>query len=378
MLEEKQVSYRVSKVNMRSYGDKPAAFLAKVPSGLLPALELDGRLYTDSLPIMSLIEATFPARPMLPPPGSAAADRASALLRLERQLFGAWCDLTFRPSMMGRARSAFLAVLGKVEDALAESAAAGSSWLLGGPEPSVIDLQYVSHVERMCASVLFWKGLNIRNHKELPQLEAWLRAFERRPAYLATKSDYYTHVCDIPPQYGEGVEDNTAEAKAARAVIDGEGPHWRLPLPLVNELSLEPLCALQQAGGPEAARHEAAWKLSRNAEAVARFAARGAGRPGPRQFQAPLADPTAIPDEASVAPVGAVMRLVVRAMLEGDGNPPPAAAAAEVVAAAGGRRKEVAASLRYLCLRVGVPRDMSQPAARALRAHLNWAIDLLG
>lgn len=40
MLEEKQVSYRVSKVNMRSYGDKPAAFLAKVPSGLLPALEL--------------------------------------------------------------------------------------------------------------------------------------------------------------------------------------------------------------------------------------------------------------------------------------------------------------------------------------------------
>lgn len=59
-LEEKQIPYRVVKVPMRSYGDKPSSFLRKVPSGLLPALELDGRLYTESLDIMKLMESTFP------------------------------------------------------------------------------------------------------------------------------------------------------------------------------------------------------------------------------------------------------------------------------------------------------------------------------
>ena len=34
-----------------------------------------------------------------------------------------------------------------------------------------------------------------------------------------------------------------------------------------------------------------------------------------------------------------------------------------------------APSLEYLRDRVGVPRDMSFPAARQFRAHLNWLID---
>lgn len=58
LLEEKQVPYKVVKINMRSYGDKPPEYLRKVPNGLLPALELDGQFMTDSIPIMVHVYAS--------------------------------------------------------------------------------------------------------------------------------------------------------------------------------------------------------------------------------------------------------------------------------------------------------------------------------
>lgn len=41
---------------MRSYGDKPQSFLSKVPGGLLPVIELDGKVITESLDIMMILE----------------------------------------------------------------------------------------------------------------------------------------------------------------------------------------------------------------------------------------------------------------------------------------------------------------------------------
>ena len=89
MLEEKKIPHRIEKINMRSYGDKPREFLAKVPNGLLPAIELDGKLQTDSISIMMNLERTFtgPNHPkMWPDDDSVELERAGALMRLERQL----------------------------------------------------------------------------------------------------------------------------------------------------------------------------------------------------------------------------------------------------------------------------------------------------
>ena len=60
--------------------------------------------------------------------------------------------------------------------------------------PSVVDLQFITHVERMLASLLYWKNLKLRGTGSFAGLDAWLTAFEQRPSYIATKSDYYTHV----------------------------------------------------------------------------------------------------------------------------------------------------------------------------------------
>lgn len=73
------------------------------------------------------------------------------------------------------------------------------------------------------------------------------------------------------------------------------------------------------------------------------------------------------------------LRHVAQALLDG----PDAAAKtlhAGMGSAANGsamRGAPVCASAAYLRDRVGVPRDLPLPAARQLRAHLNWLIDEL-
>ena len=89
-LEEKRVPYKIEKVNMNCYGQKPASFLAMQPSGGIPVAKLDGAVIRESNDIISDIEAAFPERPLVPPASDPARARVPQLLQLERQLFGAW------------------------------------------------------------------------------------------------------------------------------------------------------------------------------------------------------------------------------------------------------------------------------------------------
>lgn len=67
------------------------ADVMQVPSGLLPAMELDGRLVVESADIMRILEEAFPEnKPLLPPKGSQERQRADNLMRLERRLFSDW------------------------------------------------------------------------------------------------------------------------------------------------------------------------------------------------------------------------------------------------------------------------------------------------
>ncbi len=85
-LEEKQIPYRIKKVTMFCYGEKERWYKKIVPSGMLPALELDGRIITESDDILLALEAAF--GPLTHPMKDA---KVVPLRQLERLLFRAWC-----------------------------------------------------------------------------------------------------------------------------------------------------------------------------------------------------------------------------------------------------------------------------------------------
>ena len=67
-----------------------AAGRLQVPSGLLPVLEVDGQIITESAVIQQVLEQLAPQPAMLPPEDSAERRRAAQLMRLERRLFSDW------------------------------------------------------------------------------------------------------------------------------------------------------------------------------------------------------------------------------------------------------------------------------------------------
>lgn len=278
----------------------------------------------------------------------------------------------------------------------------------------MIDFVFASHVERMLASCAYWKGMDLRNAEDYPQLENvrnWMDALEKHEYYLAFKSDYYTHVKDIPPQYGPGSNGVSRFSKIKQYKADIEGDSsisnaWKLPLedddplqPLFRGIPL-PKCVLEASGiSPDAdgsylsskgttelktaCQNMAAWKLCGNGPAIAAFAARGGpnGAKNVRKtFGAELADPYAETDSSLVGTVDDVLRALATVMLSCEKpNTVPGSDQAEMIsaAAAASNTKGVVSSLAYLRDRIGVPRDLPLASARYLRAYLNWAIDVL-
>lgn len=341
-LEEKRIPYVLEKINMNCYGDKKQSFLAKTPRGLLPAIEIDGRFQVESSVIMQLIEDSFPEyQPLLPPKSSPRFAEACRLLEIERELFGAWLSW-LREVESPSARRHFERAMDEVEKALQRST--GPYFM--GAEISLPDCVFASTLERVAASIFYYKGMKVKGGP-WNAVNSWFQSMEEREAYKATQSDFHTHVHDLPPQIGGCIPSGTPEQRAAAAMIDGtDGRSWQLPLPPLAE-GPEPV--------KEVPKHdllEAATAVVHCHEGVVRAACTGT-----------RADPAA---------ADAALRLVVRAMVGGFDTP-----AGTVAAGNDADATSAAAALRWTRDRVCVPRDMSFPAARQLRAHMNWVADQL-
>ena len=310
-LEFKQIPYKIQKVTMRCYGPKEPWFLKKVPSGMLPALELNGELITESDVILLALEKQFG------PLGSAMTDSDSLELRhLERLLFRAWCIWLCSPGLnlrqRNQAKEQFQALAKRFEQELNTTP---GPWLRGD-QPETVDLLFVPYVERMNASLAYYKGYRLR--REHPSIDRWFRALESLATYRGTQSDMHTHVHDLPPQMGGCWSDNSELSTELAAQIDcGDG------------------LGDDEAVWPDESLHgQAALALSRVIRHRDQLLKRNPF--GSQRFDLPL-------------------RCALTRLITGAACQPPNGSAA---------------SLRYLRDRISIPRDMPLPAGRLLRQAL--------
>ncbi|MBW4421227.1 MAG: glutathione S-transferase family protein [Myxacorys californica WJT36-NPBG1] len=315
-LEEKQIPYRIEKVTMFCYGKKESWYKRKVPSGMLPAIELDGRLITESDDILIALEQVFG------PLGQGMKDSTVLPLRqLERLLFRAWCTWLCYPVMSAqqeqRNREQFVAVVGKVEEALARTP--GSYFL---EEFGTADVIFTPYVERMNASLYYYKGYSLR--EDNPHLAAWFEAMESRSTYCGTQSDFHTHAHDLPPQMGGCWENGEPQMLVNKHRVDN-GPWFGLPDVAYPE--------------PQHSRAEALHRVIKHRANIIRV--------NPADDQ--------IVDEA--------LRCALTFMMTGEACTPPT-------------HSDFA--LRYLRDRINVPRDMSIYAAKRLREALEKTAALAG
>lgn len=379
-MEEKRIPYRVEKINMRCYGEKPASFQRLQPSGAIPVAIIDGTVYNQSNDIMYALEQLYSGeghKAMLPPQSdNEKRMKAQELLRLERNLFSGWMYWLTGSS---RSKESFINVLKQVESEL--EAADGDFFL--GENMSLVDCMFAPFLERMAASLIFFKGFQIRVAKgektEYPAINRWFDAMETKESYTLTKGCFYSHCWDLPPQLGGCVfEDGGRPYEKAingDRLLDGSRGSWELPLE-PNLGGVEP--DWDWCGDVNAAKKEAVERLTYNSNAIVAFAARGAGKKGMPPYSAALSDPNAVPNESVKGSVDICLRLTSEAMLHGnDAVAGELEQVVDIMSKEGGQDHidNVIASLTYLEDRVGVPRDMRLPAARQLRAYLNFVIE---
>jgi glutathione S-transferase len=315
-LEEKQIPYRIAKVTMFCYGEKESWYQRKVPSGMLPALELDGRIITESDDILLALEQEF--QPLV---WSMEDPTVIPLRRLERLLFRAWCSWLCYPRRSPRDdqfhQEKFTSVVAQVEAALA--ATPGPYFL---SEFSTVDVIFTPYVERMNASLFYYKGYSLR--EENPHLSAWFDAMESHPTYRGTQSDFSTHVHDLPPQMGGCYDNDNPQRLINQSKVDN-GPWFGLPDVIYPE--------------PENSRQEALQRVIKHRRNLIRVN--------------PAED--SLFEEA--------LRCALTHLITGEVClPPPGSDSA----------------LRYLRDRICVPRDMSIYAAKRLRESLEFTAALVG
>ena len=368
MLEAMAVPYRIRTVPLRRYmldgEQKDPEYLAMVgPDGVVPGLQFrDAGTYGSAIQsverIFDELRRRYPTRFPSSSVSALVCDGEKSVfgrLRVARRSYEACAGAESFASLS--ALDMLASALSEL-DAMLATAEAKGGWLDGSDSPSVADLMLLPFLERTAAVVPYFFGLNALELAGVPfaRAQAYVdRARASHAAYAALTSDATTlartnlryAAAGATPRYS--VPSTVADETAA-AVIDG-----------TDERTREEWATAATA----AARCEAAARLARHPSRVAAFARRCAG----------------LEDEDDEAPVDDALRAVASLLL-GDGT----ATVHERARTAADELRDThdadaladaAEALAALSVNVGVPRDMEEDAARALRSHVRIVADAL-
>lgn len=327
-LEEKEIPFQTEFIDL---SNKPKWYIDLVPTTLVPAVKIEGKLVYESKDILLALEERFPHPPLLPedPEENAVArqwieDAETNGLREIAYKF--LRETTKDADKLASLQAALVAKLDELEQTLGKY-----------PGPyfvssfSLVDIMYSPHLDRLAANLPVYRGYHIKGNPHFPRINAYFQALAQRPAYQRVKSDDTTNNLLLRRRWGAQPVGNL------------------LPLDLATSEEIQN-------------RAEAAERLSDNRQAAIEDILKNSGV----QALARNGDISAITQAVDFH-----LRLLANYLLDGNSTPLPWGRVGGKAHVDPWEAAVGAIALAYVRNRICAPRDMSAGAATAFRAAVD-------
>jgi len=188
-LEEKEIPFATEFIDL---SNKPKWFTDLVPTTLVPAARIEGKLVYESKDILLALEERFNDSPLLP---EEPEENAVARQWIEEDQTNGFKEAAYR-FLLGKSSEAhelatlqttFETKLDELEQALGKYP--GAYFL---SRFSLVDIIYSPHLDRLAASLPVYQNYPIKGNPRFPRINAWFEALNQRPAYHRVKSDDIT------------------------------------------------------------------------------------------------------------------------------------------------------------------------------------------
>ncbi|NEQ36858.1 MAG: glutathione S-transferase [Okeania sp. SIO3I5] len=201
-LEEKQIPFEVELINLR---DKPEWYTDMVPTGLVPAVKIEGELVYESKDILLALENKFDSFPLLPREPqeiSVALEMIenfdnNGLIQagyrfLSNSQFNSQQNTEMTPeekeAQLLNLQTTFETKLEQFEERLGQYPGV---YLMH--EFSLVDIIYTPGLRRLAANLPIFRGYSIYNNDRFPRTNQWLIAIDQRHAYQRVKPNARTN-----------------------------------------------------------------------------------------------------------------------------------------------------------------------------------------
>ncbi|MBD2513070.1 glutathione S-transferase N-terminal domain-containing protein [Nostoc muscorum FACHB-395] len=188
-LEEKEIPFATEFIDLTN---KPKWYTDLVPTTLVPAAKIEGKLVYESKEILLALEERFGST-LLP---ENPEENAVARQWLEEAETNGVRDIAYKflrqapedPNELASLQIAFEAKLDELEQLLGKYS--GPYFL---STFSVVDITYSPHLDRLAANLPVYRGYHLKGNPRYPRINAWFEALKQRPAYHRVKSDDTTN-----------------------------------------------------------------------------------------------------------------------------------------------------------------------------------------